>query len=128
MTVVSGGTSVLPAALAQAKQLGRMAERHSAAQGAKRTRLSRDIHERLDRLIDSLLTSYPDEEVGVSDVSAVLHQHHDLTPDALADLDQRIVPLVIIRELVSRNKLVVQPKNVPAWSRFVGRFQAVCRA
>ncbi len=76
----------------------------------------------------SIRTPYENLPISMVPPSAVLHQHHDLTPDALADLDQRIVPLVIIRELVSRNKLVVQPKNVPAWSRFVGRFQAVCLA
>jgi hypothetical protein len=116
----------LPAALEEAVQLGFIAEEHAVSSGDERQALSESMHIRLDVLIECLLSHCPaDVEVTVAEVRMVLEQHRDLTEAALADLDMRVIPLAIIRELVSRHKLVVHKSCLQAWPTFAQRYRAV---
>ena len=118
----------LPAALAEAKQLVLIAKEHFTATGERKKALSVTLHERLDTLIHSLLDNFPDEQVSVSEVKPLLERHRDLTAASLADVEDRVIPLVIVRELVSTHHFCVHQQSLPIWPRFVDRFRAVCYA
>ncbi len=110
-------------AIAGAMYLSGLADQIARSAGDDRMELKDRMGTHLDVFVSRLLRDFP-ERANDDDIDQVFHRHYELSEDEIGSIPDPIVPLVIVRELVSRHKVIVDQKKVSHWVDFVEKYES----
>ena len=100
-----------------------VSEFNGLGKSARKDFLREQINERFENLIARLLDAYPYEHIRITDIKKVFERHYALTESELMRLPESVVPLVIVRELLSKQQLRVKPSAIKRWGEFAFRYK-----
>lgn len=112
-----------PDIIEETKKLVELAARFQDARGSNRTTIQHEVSDRFNTLMGRMLDRF-DSEVNNQMISPVFEKQYELSWREINDLPKGVIPLVIVREFVSRSKMVMDKDRIPNWSTFVRRYEA----
>lgn len=81
------------------------------------------INEKMDVLLMTMMDTFT-QPVGREQMEAAVSEHHPLTEARLKKLEPGVVPLVVVRELLSVHRTPVRRMDLHNWSDFAERYKA----
>lgn len=104
-----------------AGEIAQLSADYQQSEGYRKQQMRATVTERLDSLLEVLL-----DTKGVptrTEVDEAFSQHHPLTEIRLKSLASDIVPLVVIRELISLHEVPVDRQHLSNWKSFSDRYR-----
>ena len=114
-------TSVLETVANGAQDIVHMSADYRQARGHRKQVLAKRVTEALDGLLSFLMTRF-DGEVSKSEVGAMFEKHEPITESRLAALPRAMVPLVVVRELISVHEVEFNRRDLQNWNLFSSRY------
>lgn len=107
----------------EAQEIAAISADYRQSSGERQTTLLTTITERLDDLLATMLAAFT-APVDVAEMERATSVHHPLTETRLRKLEPGVVPLVVVRELLSVHLMPVKRKALQNWGEFAERYRA----
>lgn len=105
-----------------AQEIAGLAADYQQSRGHRKETLKATLSQKLDKLLGFMMDTFhgtPSHEM----VQDCLQNQHPLTEARLNTLDQRILPLVVLRELISFHDVPVDRRLLTNWNEFSERYR-----
>lgn len=119
---------VVSDALARANELITLAAEHRSVRANPFSEERRQtLRQVMSRKVDELLDTSLDGIEQVDDIGPIFERHFAMTEEDIGKLPRELVPLAIMRELLSKHRVVFDQDAVPNWDRFAELYKDVAR-
>jgi hypothetical protein len=116
-------TAAVEVIVHDAQEIAAISADYRQSTGQRKSNLLALVNERMDDLLETMLGAFT-EPARVEQMENAVSVHHPLTETRLRKLDPSVVPLVVVRELLSVHLTPVRRKDLSNWSDFAERYQA----
>jgi hypothetical protein len=107
----------------EAQDIAAISADYRQSTGQRQTSLLSIINEKMDELLETMMGAFS-EPVNRDQMEQAVSQHHPLTESRLSKLEPGVVPLVVVRELLSVHLTPVKRTSLHNWSDFADRYRA----
>lgn len=122
-TVEATNSAAVEVIVHDAQEIAAISADYQQSTAQRKSTLLTLINEKMDVLLMTMMDTFT-QPVGREQMEVAVSTHHPLTEARLRKLEPGVVPLVVVRELLSVHRTPVRRMDLPHWSDFAERYKA----